>query len=407
MGILPACSVAMRDASLSVATTSCPASARQLPETSPTYPHPITANFTRDFPLRWSYILTILAKICTNSFSPNMSTGGKRMPPLLRRAHGILAGFKQSPHPSGFLERKISDDERVDPGTEITAHRIVRRNNQRLAKKVERCIHQHGRGSELAESIEQPPKRGVRRTLNHMQTHAASRKEKSVQQAGGFRLGKTQRGHEMRGRCAIEKFRGPLGRHGNRERPERFAMLHILVQIFFDVGRPRRSQQAAISQRARPEFGGTLKPSYDFSGDKQLDRFLQDLFLAHVKPVAGLAIVQDLLDFLAGVSRPKGQLRCRSLPRFPLHVMSHEPCGAQSGAFISRGGLNENIMEARIFFHVRHHYGIQKQSPCEAQRFRARLFSVSLGNFRRNFGASLLNARGKLLANCLWNRWTG
>src|SRR6266852_8458399 len=51
MGIFPACKVAMRDASLSVATTSCPASARQLPETSPTYPHPITANFTLDFPL--------------------------------------------------------------------------------------------------------------------------------------------------------------------------------------------------------------------------------------------------------------------------------------------------------------------------------------------------------------------
>src|SRR6185312_17343543 len=39
----------MRATSLSVATTSWPASARQLPETNPTYPHPITASFTPDF----------------------------------------------------------------------------------------------------------------------------------------------------------------------------------------------------------------------------------------------------------------------------------------------------------------------------------------------------------------------
>src|SRR5258706_11225700 len=192
MGILPACSVAMRAASLSVAPTSCPASARQLPETSPTSPHPITANFTRDFPLRWSYILTILAKICTNSFSPKSARWWNTNAAVVAEGARYSGGFKQSPHPSGFLERKSSDDERVDPGTEIAAHRIMRRNNQRLAKKVERCIHQHGRGSELAESIEQPPKRGVRRTFNHMQTQAVSRKEKFVQQAGGFRLGQNQ-----------------------------------------------------------------------------------------------------------------------------------------------------------------------------------------------------------------------
>src|SRR5579863_8928148 len=50
MGIFPACSVAIRARSLSVAITSCPASARQLPDTSPTYPQPITANFTLVLP---------------------------------------------------------------------------------------------------------------------------------------------------------------------------------------------------------------------------------------------------------------------------------------------------------------------------------------------------------------------
>src|SRR5215469_1402284 len=42
MGTPPAWSLAMRSRSMSVHTTSCPASARQAPVTSPTYPHPMT-----------------------------------------------------------------------------------------------------------------------------------------------------------------------------------------------------------------------------------------------------------------------------------------------------------------------------------------------------------------------------
>jgi hypothetical protein len=46
---------------------------------------------------------------------------------------------------SGFGQREASDDERIHAGTKIAAHRIARRNNQRLAEQVERCIHQHRR----------------------------------------------------------------------------------------------------------------------------------------------------------------------------------------------------------------------------------------------------------------------
>src|ERR1700756_4642127 len=99
MGILPACNVAMREASLSVATTSCPASARQLPETSPTYPHPITASFTRHFSLQRTYILTILIKMCTNSFSPNGSTPGERKDVVIAQGLRYSGGLQVKPAP--------------------------------------------------------------------------------------------------------------------------------------------------------------------------------------------------------------------------------------------------------------------------------------------------------------------
>src|SRR5260370_2023789 len=122
MGMLPACSVAMRDGSLSVATTSGPASARQLPETSPTYPHPITANFTRDFPLRWSYILTILSKICTNSFSPNRPAGGKGMQTLMRSELVNLPGLNETQNPTRFSDRTVYVSFPTIPHTAHTSH---------------------------------------------------------------------------------------------------------------------------------------------------------------------------------------------------------------------------------------------------------------------------------------------
>src|ERR1700676_4000235 len=100
----------MRDASLSVATTSCPASARQLPDTSPTYPHPMTANFTRDFPLQ------------PTSFYPKSMRIDSRPLAWLREAERRAAVADAAW--SGFRERKLVDDERVNSGTEITAHGV-------------------------------------------------------------------------------------------------------------------------------------------------------------------------------------------------------------------------------------------------------------------------------------------
>src|SRR5260370_41316348 len=103
-----------------------------------------------------------------------------------------------------------------------------------------------------------------------MQTHAATRKEEPLQHGGGFRLDEAERGHEARGLGVIEELRRALGRNGDREWAERFAVLYISIQVFLHVGRPRRSQQAAVSERARAEFRGAVKPSHNFSGGEQL-----------------------------------------------------------------------------------------------------------------------------------------
>src|SRR5712664_211541 len=55
MGTPPALSLAMRSRSMSVQTTSCPASARQAPVTKPTYPQPMTERRKKGSP--WDELL--------------------------------------------------------------------------------------------------------------------------------------------------------------------------------------------------------------------------------------------------------------------------------------------------------------------------------------------------------------
>src|SRR5579863_6702091 len=172
----------MRALSLSVAITSCPASARQLPDTSPTYPQPITASFTRVLPFR------------IGSFDP-LPTGKDIFAYCAAKQKVISPYFWERDTALVLCERETPNHQRVDPGTKIAPHRVAGRDHQWLAKQVEGGIHQHGRGSELAKSLEQPPKKRVRCALHHVQTHTPAREKKSFQQAGRFRLGRAERRH--------------------------------------------------------------------------------------------------------------------------------------------------------------------------------------------------------------------
>jgi len=51
-------------------------------------------------------------------------------------------------------------------------------------------------------------------------------------------------------------------------------MLHKIVQVFLHILGPRRREQAAMTQGARTEFGGSLKPGNNLSRSEELDCFV-------------------------------------------------------------------------------------------------------------------------------------
>src|SRR5260370_27019870 len=80
--------------------------------------------------------------------------------------------------------------------------------------------------------------------------------------------------------------------------PERFAVLHIIVQVFLHVSRPRGSEQAAVSKRSRAEFSRALKPGDDFARIQKFERCFDLSIFRLCETVGNLAIIQNPLDFL-------------------------------------------------------------------------------------------------------------
>ena len=79
--------------------------------------------------------------------------------------------------------------------------------------------------------------------------------------------------HERRFFVTFKYFARPFGENDRGKRPERLPELHPVVQNIFHFGLARVGQDAAIAERARPEFGTPLKPTDHIALRKHLRRF--------------------------------------------------------------------------------------------------------------------------------------
>ena len=83
--------------------------------------------------------------------------------------------------------------------------------------------------------------------------------------------------HERRVLVALEDFVGALRHHDRRERPERLPVLDPLVQHVLHLRRARVGDDAAIAERAWPEFGPALKPADHLAFGQHLGRLGADV----------------------------------------------------------------------------------------------------------------------------------
>ena len=87
--------------------------------------------------------------------------------------------------------------------------------------------------------------------------------------------------HEGRVFLAFEYLFRPLRQNDRREGAERLAMFYAAVQDVLHLGLARVGEQAAVAERAGPEFGAALKPADHALFGQQLCRVAADIVAAN------------------------------------------------------------------------------------------------------------------------------
>jgi len=205
--------------------------------------------------------------------------------------------------PKLLNNEKITDAERVDAGTIKTANGFARIRDQRLAKEVEGSVEKHGSGRALAEFMEQAPEARVGFALDGVNAHLAALERKAFEFPRGVRFELAERGHKPAVCGTIEKAWSHFGRHGKRKGMKVLAMLDVVVHVFDDVLRKRRSEDTAVAESAMAKLGAALKPSDNLVAREHLRGLREKLFVAGGILVNHLAVVENGLDFAGGETR--------------------------------------------------------------------------------------------------------
>src|SRR5882672_9027811 len=80
-----------------------------------------------------------------------------------------------------------------------------------------------------------------------------------------------------------------------------------MVDIFDDVLRKRRRQNAAVSERPMTELGATLAPSNDLVAQEEPQGFLAELLIAGKVPIDDFAVVEHSLNLFGSEVRTESQ----------------------------------------------------------------------------------------------------
>src|SRR5208337_691165 len=136
-----------------------------------------------------------------------------------------------------------------------------------------------------------------------MQANNVSRKHKCLRQALYVGTHSRHRTHRAAKTRTLEIVRCILLGNRQGKGPEPFSMLDKVVEIFFDVRSPWRSQDTAVAKRARTEFRGTLKPCDDLARLQKLHHSVGPALLSRLQRRTRLAVVQDIFDLGPPVRR--------------------------------------------------------------------------------------------------------
>ena len=193
-----------------------------------------------------------------------------------------------------------------------------------------------------------------------------------------------ERSHEAAIGRAIEELRDGFSGGRKGEGVEVLAMLDILIHVFDNVLRKRRSKDAAVAESTMSEFGASLEPSHNFVSQEELCDFREKRLFSRGVFVDDFTVVKDRFDFRRGESGAEVKMRQR-LPSGTAEALPGEERRAQGRAGIAGHGLRINVLEHAAGFEGTDEENVQEQAAGNAQRVDRVFFAVALGDSENNF----------------------
>ena len=169
----------------------------------------------------------------------------------------------------------------VDARGEEADHRILRRFHDRLALDVEGRVDQHGHAGQCIELFQHAIELWIGRLAHGLHPRGAVDMHDARDPVAPFRPHGFCDQHEGRILLALKDVVHPLGQHDRRERPECLPVLDAAVEDVLHFGPAGIGEQAAVAERARPEFGRPLEPADHLLIGEQLCGVAADIAAAH------------------------------------------------------------------------------------------------------------------------------
>jgi hypothetical protein len=303
-------------------------------------------------------------------------------------------------HKSGyelFNEEEGADGQGVDAGAIETADGAAGIGDEGFAEEVEGGVYENRGGRGFAEFVEEPPEEGIGTAIDRVDADDVA-EESEAFEAGYEICERGERGHgEAVGR-GIEKFGGTLRWNGEGEGVEFFAVFDELIDVFHDVFREGRGEEAAIAEGAMAEFGASLAPGDDFVSVKERGGFFNGLIFAGEIAIGDFAIIEDGFDFVRVGVDADGEIRKRAAAGISGELFAGEVGCAQGGSRVAGDGLHVDSAEAGAGFQGADKKDVQEDSSREAQGAGAGGLLKVCGELEDDFLKTILGAAGQVCA---------
>ena len=171
----------------------------------------------------------------------------------------------------------------------------------------------------------------------------------------------------------FEPLGRPFGEHRRSERPESFALFHLVVEVLDHRRIARIGEDRSVAEGPRTELHPPLEPTHHRAAVEGLGNDRRELLVGRVFGERDLVVGEPLDDRLVFERRPEhaarhGVAASSGRTGSPTHLVPRPHRGADRSAIVACCGLHPDLLERPVAQDPLVGHAVQRDAACEAGR---------------------------------------